>query len=166
MYQYLSSMSMQPLKIRIKASYIYDMKDVITLAGLNFFKSIPQVPLFAEDIQQILYARHARIFLLYYTHYQMTLEPLRKLTAMPCWISSLDCLLSRSTNRLFQEINRQVARIHSVDPYLTQMILLLLAFTSTSIDVDDHSASDDYRSSFVIAKMQNMYSELLWNYMM
>jgi hypothetical protein len=33
MYQHLSSMSPQPLKIRIKASYIYDMNDVITMAG-------------------------------------------------------------------------------------------------------------------------------------
>ena len=142
MYQHLSSMSVQPLKIRIKASYIYDMHDVMTLAGLNYFKSMPQLPLLAKEIQQILYVRHARIFLLYYTHYQMTLEPMCRLTKMPCWISSLDCLLSRSTIRICQEINRQIARIHSVDSYFTQMILLLLVFTSTSIDVDDHLAVD------------------------
>jgi hypothetical protein len=125
--------------------------------------------LLSEKIHRILYVRHARIFLIYYTHYQMNLDPICKLTQMSCWISLLDCLVSRSTNRLFQEINRQIARINSSDPYLTQLILLLLAFTCTSIDFDDHhhhQISDEYRSSSVIFKIQNMYVELLWNFMM
>jgi hypothetical protein len=168
-YRCLSAIGMQPLKIRLKASHIYDMINLLTMTALRFVAYVPQLSALPLINRHALLIRHTRLLIMYYVHYQMNLQPWQQLTHMPCWLSSFDCLLLHATRRLFNEINVQIGTIHSDDPYLIELIMIILALTPNSLDDNRKRFTlclDEYRHTTLIHRIQNDYINLTWNYML
>ena len=81
----------------------------------------------------------------------------------------MDCLLSPSTNQLAQSIVSQVGLIYSTDPYLIQLVLIILAFTSNSLEEDPKNENDrlnEYQHTYFLHRAQQTYINVLWQYML
>lgn len=165
----LVSIGIQPLKIRMKGSYIYHISNVFIGTALEFIRYIPEFALLPPLSQQVLLVRQSRLVAMLYAHYQMNLGPIQCLTRMPYWISSMDCLFSSSTKQLLHGIGTEVGLIYSSNPYLMQLILIILAFTSNSVADDSQIRTDqfnEYQHTYYLHHTQQIYINVLWQYLL
>jgi hypothetical protein len=166
---HLVSIGIQPLKIRIKGSYIYHISNVFITTALEFIRYIPEFVLLPPLNQQVLLVRQSRLVIMFYAQYQMNLGPIQCLTRTPYWISSMDCLLSSSTKQLLTSIDTQVGLVYSSNPYLIQLILIILAFTSNALEDDAQIQTDrlnEYQHTYLLHQTQQMYINVLWQYLL
>jgi len=155
--------------MRVKASYIYDLAKTFSDIVLQFIKVIPQFILLPSLNKQALLMRNIRPVIMFYSHYQLNLKPVKSLTETPYWISSTECVFSPSTRHLHNEINHLVGHVSFIDPYLIKLILVLLAFSTNNIDDDEITIIpqfDEYYHASILHQIQNLYVELMWKYMM
>ncbi|CAF3370803.1 unnamed protein product [Rotaria socialis] len=168
LHQRLLSIGIQPLKMRAKASYIYDITNTLTDTGLKFIETIPEFISLPDSNKQALLMRNARSFTMFYTHYQMNLKPMQTILETPYWQGSVEFILSSSTIYLHQQVKYQIGRISLADPYLIKLILVILAFLAHNIDYNDITISqqlDEYYHSQILHRKQNIYVELMWKSM-
>jgi hypothetical protein len=155
--------------MRVKPSYVFDLANTVTDVTLKFIKYIPQFILLPCLNQQALLLRNTRPTILFYAQYQLNLKPIQKLTHKPCWMTSVEYVFPPSTKRLMDEISYLVGQVSFIDPCLIQLILVILAFSTNNIDHDHMTIThqlDEYYHGFLLHKIQNMYVELMWKYMM
>lgn len=168
-YQQLLSIGVQPLKMRAKAFYIYDVINTLAETGLKFFQSIPQFMSLPITNKRALLMRNARSLIMFYAHYQMNFKPLQTILETPYWQASLDFILLPSTIYLHHQVKYHIGRISLGDPYLVKLILVIIAFSANNADHNDITISqklDENYHGMILNKIQNMYVELLWKYMM
>ncbi|CAF4656779.1 unnamed protein product, partial [Rotaria sp. Silwood2] len=167
-HQQLLSVGIQPLKMRAKASYIYDMMNTFADIALKFVKSIPQFISLPTWNKQILLIRNTQPLIMFYSYYQSNLKAIQSLTQTPYWKASLEFILLPSTKCLHNEIKYHIGRVSFADPYLIKLILVILAFSTNNMDHDDMTVNrqfDEYYHTFILHNVQNMYIELMWKYM-
>jgi hypothetical protein len=155
--------------MRIKASYIYDMASTFADVVLGFVKLIPQFVFLPPLNKQALLMRNTRPMIMFHSHYQMNVNPLQRLAETPYWIASLNCILLNSTREMHDQLNDQVGQILFLDPCLIKLILVILAFSTNNLDHDERTITEqlnEYYHAFLLHKIQNIYVELLWKYMM
>ncbi|CAF0907449.1 unnamed protein product [Rotaria sp. Silwood1] len=168
-HQQLLSAGIQPLKMRAKASYIYDMMNIFADTALKFVKSIPQFISLPTLNKQALLIRNTRLLIMFYSYYQSNLKPIQSLTQTPYWKASLDFIFLPSTRCLHNEIIYHIGHVSLADAYLIKLILAVLAFSTSYMDHDDMSVThqfDEYYHASILHNIQNMYIELMWKYMM
>ena len=164
----VSSIGIQPPKLRVKATYIYDIANTFTNVALGFVRSIPQFSLLPPLNKQALLMRNIRPVLMFHSHYQLNLRHIQKLCQTPWWITALDCIYSPSVRDTHYEINYQIAQLAFIDPCLIKLILVLLAFSTNNIDHDEITITDhldEYYHAFRLYKIQNTYADLTWKYL-
>jgi len=155
--------------MRVKASYIYDLGNSFNNIALKFIKSIPQFILLPSLNKQTLLLRNTRPVIAFYSYYHLNLQPVQTLTQTSYWITSMECLFIPSIRHLHDEINHLVGHLSFIDPCLIKLILVILAFSTNNIDYDHIIMThqlDEYYHTFILHKIQNMYIELMWKYMM
>jgi len=165
----LSSIGLQPLKMRAKGSYIYELVNTFADVALEFIKVIPQFILLPSRNKQALLMRNTRSVIMFDIHYQLNLKPVKILTETPYWISSRECVFTAPTRHLHDEINHLVGHVSFIDPCFIKLILVLLAFSTNNIDDDEITIIqqfDEYYHAFILHQIQNLYVELMWKYMM
>ncbi|CAF4031230.1 unnamed protein product [Rotaria sordida] len=167
-YQQLLSVGILPLKMRVKASYIYDIMNTFVDTALEFIKSIPQFISLPFLNKQALLIRNTRSLIIFYSYYQLNLKSIQSLTQTPYWKASLDLILLPTTRCLHNEIKYHIGRVSFSDPYLIKLILVILAFSTNNMDHDDITVThqlDEYYHTLVLNNIQNIYVELMWKYM-
>ena len=152
------------MKIRNKASDVYEFFNFLTLNALEYLQSISHFKLLSTVNKQILLLRQSHLVIMYYTHYQMNLEPVRRLRETPCWISSFDCLLLHSTHELIDQIIDELDLLYSFDSHLIQLILLILTFNIDSAD-ESSPTFDRFHYRSIFFEIQSFYVDLMWKYM-
>jgi hypothetical protein len=169
MYCELLTIGIQPLKMRAKASYIYEMTNSYVNSSLEFVKSVPQYSLLPPLNKQTLLMRNTRPGIMFYASYQMNFKSVQRLIQTPYWITSIECLLLPSTKCLCDELTSEIGHISFIDPCLIKLILVILAFSTNNIDHDEmifNQQLNEYYHTFVLHRVQSIYVELMWKYMM
>jgi hypothetical protein len=165
----LSFIGIQPLKMRVKAIYIYDMANTFANVVLEYIKSIPQFISLPQMNQQILLIRNIESMIMFYAYYQMNLKPIESLTQTSYWLTLIECFFLPSTRYLHDIIKYLINCISSIDPYFIKLILILLAFSTNNIHHDEIASThhlDEYDHAFKLHNIQNIYVELMWKYML
>ena len=138
--------------------------------ALEFITLIPQYGLLPSPSRQALLTRHAQPFVMYYIHYQLNLASIQALTQMPGWLSSFECIFCAPIRHLFSKLSKDIDQLSSIDPNLIKLIPILLTFSANSIIGDESTPAqqqlDEYRHACLVQRIQEIYIEITWKYMM
>ncbi len=151
--------------MRVKAIHIYDMVNTFANVVLEFVKSIPQFIALPRLNKQILLTRNIKPMIMFYAYYQMNLKPIEILTQTTYWTTLIECLFLPSTRHFHNIIKHLVNCISSINPYFIKLILILLAFSTNNLHYNE-IYFDEYDHSYKLHKIQNIYAELMWKYML
>ena len=169
MHKELVVLGIPPLKVRVKATYIYDIANTFAETVLDFLKFVPHFIALPLLNKQALIKRNTRAMIMFYTYYQLNLKAVQNLCETPYWIASFNCILSPSTRAMYDKLIYQIGQLSFLDPCLIKLIIILLAFSTNSIDHDEKiiiDQLDEYNHALLLHQMQNIYAELTWKYMM
>jgi hypothetical protein len=144
---------------------MYEMANTFTNVVLEFIKSIPQFISLPVLNQQVLLIRNIKPMIMVYAYYQMNLKPIESLTRTSYWLTLNECLFLPSTRHYHDTIKYLIGCISSIDSYFIKLILILLAF-STNATHHDEIYFDEHNHTIKLHRIQNIYAELLWKYML
>lgn len=163
------SIGVQPLKIRSKARYIYDIVNSFVNTAIRFLQTIPHFDSLQTFNKQTIIRRNLKPFILFYSYYQSTMPAMKSLALTPYCKSSLDFIFSPSSIHLHDQMKYRIGRVSLVDPYFIKLILIIIAFSPNNIDSNEMKFNydfDEYYHTIKINKIQEMYVELMWKYIM
>lgn len=154
--------------MRGKASFLCDLIRTFADNALKFVKSTPHFMSLSIFNKKVLLKRNVRLLIVFYSYYQMNLPALQRLIETPYWKASLDCIPLSQSIWLHKEIRYRIGCVSLIDPYLIKLILVLITFSTNNIDHNDIMTRqhDEQYHSLLLYKIQNIYMDLIWKYMM
>lgn len=163
-HQQVSSVGNQPLKMRIKTSYIYDLINIFHHITIEFTRSIAKFSLIPSVNMQILLSSNLRSVTMLYTYFYMNFEPTLSLIRTSTWLTSIECSFSPDIHEIYNHIKYSIEQMIHLDSNLIKLILIILIFSSNQ-QILTRNFSEPYHTT-CLQRLQNIYTELLWKYML
>lgn len=130
-FQRISSIGVQPMKIRSKAFHIHEFHDFLAENALDFLRSIPHSEIFSSFNVKFSVFDRLQSFVLFYIFYQINGSSARALTQTPFWKSSFEFIFEDSTRQIIEIIFQRISLLSAVDSHLIQLFLVLILFNSS-----------------------------------
>lgn len=162
--QQISSIGKQPLKMRVKTSYIYNLIDIFHHITIDFTGLISKFSLIPYTNRKILLSSNLRTLTMLYTYFYMNFEPILSLIQTSSWLTSIECSFSNEIREMYNQIKYSIDQIIHCDPNLIKLILIILVFSANQqISI---KTFDEHSHTHILQEIQTIYIDLIWKYML